>query len=44
MSAKKELRAFIEALTPEEIHRIFLRLPQINAELVAEGLPEISAE
>lgn len=44
MSAKEELRAFIEALTPEEIQRIFLRLPQINAELAAEGLPTITAE
>lgn len=42
MSAKDELRAFIEALTPEEIQRIFLRLPQINAELAAEGLPVIA--
>lgn len=44
MSAKDELAAFIEALTPEEIHRIFLRLPQINAELAAEGLPTITAQ
>lgn len=44
MSAKDELKAFIEALTPEEIHRIFLRLPQINAELAAEGLPTITAQ
>ena len=42
MSAKDELRAFIEALTPEEIQRILLRLPQINAELAAEGLPVIA--
>lgn len=44
MSAKDELRAFIEALAPEEIQRILLRLPQINAELAAEGLPTITAE
>lgn len=43
MSAKDELAAFIEALTPEEIHRISLRLPQINAELAANGLPTITA-
>lgn len=42
MSAKDELRAFIEALTPEKIQRILLRLPQINAELAAEGLPVIA--
>ncbi len=44
MSAKEELKNLIAALTPEEIHRILLRLPQLNAELVANGFSEITIE
>lgn len=43
MSAKEELRAFIEDLTPAQLEKILRRLPQINAELTAYGLPQIAA-
>lgn len=43
MSAKEELRTFIEELTPAQMQIILRRLPQINAELAANGLPTITA-
>ena len=44
MSAKEELRTFIEELTPAQMQIILRRLPQINAELAANGIPTITAE
>ena len=44
MGAKEELRTFIEELTPAQMQIILRRLPQINAELAANGIPTIKTE
>lgn len=44
MSAKEELKTFIEKLTPAQMQTILRRLERINKELAAEGLPTITAE
>lgn len=42
MSAKEELKTFIEELTPAQMQIILRRLERINKELAAEGLPVIA--
>ena len=42
MSAKEELKTFIEKLTPAQMQTILRRLERINKELAAEGLPVIA--
>lgn len=44
MSAKEELKTFIEKLTTEQMQTILRRLERINKELAAEGMPVIAFE
>ena len=42
MSAKEELKPFIEELPPAQMHTILRRLERINKELAENGLPVIA--